>query len=96
MGVEFRESRILEAKAQKIVGCPVELPFPSVGATENLILAAVLAEGETRIKGAAMEPEIFELCRFLKAMGCLLYTSRQHSALYGYRAAFYRRGNPGK
>lgn len=69
MGVDFRESRILEAKAQKIAGCPVELPFPSVGATENLILAAVLAEGETRIKGAAMEPEIFELCRFLKAMG---------------------------
>ncbi len=51
-------------------GCRVvELPFPSVGATENVILYAVLGERETEIHNAAMEPEIVELCRFLRGMG---------------------------
>lgn len=50
-------------------GAEIELSFPSVGATENIILAAVLAEGVTRIGNAAREPEIVELCSFLRAMG---------------------------
>ncbi len=47
----------------------VTLPYPSVGATENLILYAVLRKGRTQIRNAAKEPEIVELCRFLRSMG---------------------------
>jgi len=47
----------------------VYLDFPSVGATENLIMAAVLCPGVTRIENAAKEPEILDLCRFLSQMG---------------------------
>lgn len=50
-------------------GSKIVLPFPSVGATENVILAAVKAYGETTIINAAMEPEITELCRLLNIMG---------------------------
>ena len=50
-------------------GANIYLDFPSVGATENLVMAAVLAKGVTRIENAAKEPEITDLCRFLTAMG---------------------------
>lgn len=50
-------------------GAEVELPFPSVGATENLLFAGVLAEGDTVIVNAAREPEIQDLCRQLVEMG---------------------------
>lgn len=50
-------------------GTTVEFPFPSVGATENAILAAVLADGVTILKGCALEPEIEELCCFLCRSG---------------------------
>lgn len=45
------------------------LPYPSVGATENVVLYAVLREGETVLRNAAKEPEIVELCHFLRSMG---------------------------
>lgn len=54
-------------------GAHIQLPFPSVGATENIILAASLAEGETIIGNAAREPEIVELCRFLKVAGAKIF-----------------------
>ncbi|MCH5252888.1 MAG: UDP-N-acetylglucosamine 1-carboxyvinyltransferase [Lachnospiraceae bacterium] len=50
-------------------GTAIELEFPSVGATENIILAAVLAKGVTWIQNAAREPEIVEFCHFLQTMG---------------------------
>lgn len=50
-------------------GGNVYLDFPSVGATENIVLAAVLARGSTRIENAAKEPEIVDLCAFLTEMG---------------------------
>ena len=50
-------------------GANVYLDFPSVGATENLIMAATLADGVTRIENAAKEPEITDLCHFLTLMG---------------------------
>ena len=50
-------------------GCSIELPFPSVGATENLLMAATAAKGETVIVNAAMEPEITDLANFLNFMG---------------------------
>ena len=50
-------------------GANIYLDFPSVGATENLLMAAALAKGVTRIENAAKEPEIADLCRFLNQMG---------------------------
>lgn len=50
-------------------GAKISLSFPSVGATENIILCAVLAEGETMINNAAREPEICDMCRFLRSCG---------------------------
>lgn len=53
----------------KIIGNNIQLDFPSVGATENIILASIFAEGETIITNAAMEPEIIDLQGFLNKMG---------------------------
>jgi len=57
------------AIAEKLRGTRVVLDFPSVGATENLMMAATLAEGTTTIENAAQEPEIMDLADFLNAMG---------------------------
>ena len=59
----------VESKVKKIVGNRVYLDFPSVGATENIMMSAVLAEGKTIIENAAEEPEIWDLARFLNSMG---------------------------
>ncbi|SHH19576.1 UDP-N-acetylglucosamine 1-carboxyvinyltransferase [Tepidibacter thalassicus] len=59
----------VEAKAEKLVGTKLYLDFPSVGATENIMMAAVLAEGTTIIENVAEEPEIVDLANFLNEMG---------------------------
>lgn len=66
--IEENEENIL-CETSGLKGEDIELDFPSVGATENIILAAVLADGVTTIRNAAREPEIIELCRFLRKMG---------------------------
>ena len=63
------ENGYVHAKATKLVGADIYLDIPSVGATENLMLAAVLAEGSTRIQNAAQEPEIVDLANFLNTIG---------------------------
>lgn len=70
MGVEIEEGETgFCAKAIKLTAAVQELPFVSVGVTENLILAAVLAKGKTMIHPAAREPEIQALCEFLISAG---------------------------
>jgi UDP-N-acetylglucosamine 1-carboxyvinyltransferase len=71
MGAEITgEHGFIEARAPGgLVGAKVWLDFPSVGATENLLMAAVLAEGVTEIDNAAREPEIVDICAMLSAMG---------------------------
>lgn len=59
----------IQCRASRLVGTDIHLDFPSVGATENLMLAAVLAQGTTVIRNAAKEPEIVDLQNFLNAMG---------------------------
>jgi UDP-N-acetylglucosamine 1-carboxyvinyltransferase len=60
----------LVAEAPKgLLGGEIHLDFPSVGATENILMAAVLAGGVTRVTNAAREPEIVDIARFLSAMG---------------------------
>ena len=63
------ENGYVHAKASKLVGADIYLDIPSVGATENLMLAAVTAEGATRIQNAAREPEIIDLANFLNTIG---------------------------
>lgn len=70
LGAEIKiENGYVHAKAKKLVGTDIYLDIPSVGATENLMIAAVLAEGSTRIQNAAQEPEIVDLANFLNIMG---------------------------
>ncbi len=70
LGVEIVErDGFIHCEAKKLVGAEILLDFPSVGATENIILAAVKAEGVTVIRNAAKEPEIVDLQNFLNAMG---------------------------
>ncbi len=64
-----QEDDCICSDASEANGGRVTLPYPSVGATENLMMAAVLLKGETTIIGAAMEPEIVDLCDFLNSAG---------------------------
>lgn len=59
----------VDLSCKKLHGAKIYLDFPSVGATENLIMAAVLADGETVIENAAAEPEVTDLAEFLNAQG---------------------------
>ena len=63
------EGGFIICKCDKIIGANIDLDFPSVGATENIILASVYAEGTTKISNAAMEPEIIDLANCLNKMG---------------------------
>ena len=71
LGAEITiESGYVEAKSNgRLKGTHLVLGFPSVGATENLMMAAALAEGETVIENAALEPEVSDLANFLNSMG---------------------------
>jgi UDP-N-acetylglucosamine 1-carboxyvinyltransferase len=62
----------VSAKAARLHGARVSLPYPSVGATESALLTAVLAEGRTVIENAAIEPEVVEMALFLQRMGARL------------------------
>ena len=70
LGVEITEKfGYITAQAEKLHGSEVYLDLPSVGATENLVMASVLAKGTTIIRNAAREPEIIDLQNFLNRMG---------------------------
>jgi UDP-N-acetylglucosamine 1-carboxyvinyltransferase len=70
LGARFEfEHGYIEASADQLTGARILLEFPSVGATENALMAAVLAKGQTVIDNASLEPEIAELAAFLNLMG---------------------------
>lgn len=70
LGINIDEEYgFIKCSCDKIVGANIDLDFPSVGATENIILASVLAEGKTVITNAAREPEIVDLVKMLNKMG---------------------------
>ncbi len=70
MGVKILiEKGYVHASVEKLKGAHIKLAFPSVGATENLMMAAAWAEGETILENAAMEPEIIDLANFMKSYG---------------------------
>ena len=70
LGADIKiENGYVHAKATTLEGAEIYLDIPSVGATENIMLASILAEGSTKIQNAAREPEIIDLANFLNAMG---------------------------
>ncbi|MDO9573794.1 MAG: UDP-N-acetylglucosamine 1-carboxyvinyltransferase [Candidatus Contubernalis sp.] len=70
MGVKIREENgCVQAEVQNLIGSDIHLDFPSVGATENIMMAAIYAKGSTLIHNAAKEPEIIDLQNFLNQMG---------------------------
>ncbi len=70
MGAKITQGHgYVEAKARKLRGAKIYLDFPSVGATENILMAACLADGKTIIENAAVEPEIVDLANYLSNMG---------------------------
>lgn len=70
--IVFQEGRYY-AVAERLRGAVIELPYPSVGATENTLFAAVLAKGTTLIKNAAVEPEIIDQVMMLQKMGAIIH-----------------------
>ncbi len=66
--IQLEEGYVV-AKAKRLVGAPIVLPFASVGATENIMMAACLASGTTTLDNAAKEPEIEDLANYLNKMG---------------------------
>ena len=73
LGINIAENYgFIRCSCDKIVRTNIDLDFPSVGATENIILASVLAEGKTVITNAAREPEIVDLVNMLKKMGAII------------------------
>lgn len=74
IGIKIDEnSRYIECKYDKIESKKIDLDFPSVGATENLILASILGNHEITINNAAKEPEIIDLANFLNKMGAKVF-----------------------
>jgi len=69
--VEYRDGAY-RFKAKRLTGARITLPFPSVGATENIMMAAVTAKGATEIHNAAIEPEIVDLALYLQSMGAII------------------------
>jgi len=79
LGAELKlEQGYMIAHANKLTGARIYLDLPSNGATENIILASVLAEGETIIENAACDPEIVDLAHFLNSMGTKIYGAGTH------------------
>lgn len=73
MGVSIYEKEgCFTARVKELEGAVIRLPMPSVGATENVILASVMAKGVTVLQNAAMEPEIVTLCEFLREAGAVI------------------------
>lgn len=70
LGATFTLSHgMIEGRAEKLIGAEVVLEYPSVGATENLLMAGATARGTTTVRNAAREPEISDLAAFLNRMG---------------------------
>jgi len=70
--IQFEDNRYL-IQTDGLKGTTIKLNYPSVGATENIILGASLAHGTTVLKNAAIEPEIEDLALFLQSMGAVIY-----------------------
>ena len=89
MGAEITGEHgfVIASAPNGLRGATIWLDFPSVGATENLLMAAVLAKGATEIDNAAREPEIVDLCAMLTEMGARIEGAGTSSCASGCRRA---------
>ena len=68
--INIKDGYIFASAKKGLKGCIIKFPKISVGATENILIAACFAKGETRLRNCALEPEIIDLISFLKKLGC--------------------------
>ena len=68
--IKIKDGYILASAKKGLKGCTIKFPKISVGATENILIAACFAKGETKLRNCALEPEIIDLINFLKKLGC--------------------------
>ena len=68
--IKIKDGYILASAKKGLKGCIIKFPKISVGATENILIAACFAKGETKLRNCALEPEIVDLINFLKKLGC--------------------------
>ena len=68
--IKIKDGYILASAKKGLKGCTIKFPKISVGATENILIAACFAKGETKLRNCASEPEITDLINFLKKLGC--------------------------
>ena len=68
--IKIKDGYILASAERGLKGCTIKFPKISVGATENILIAACFAKGETKLRNCALEPEIVDLINFLKKLGC--------------------------
>ena len=71
--IDVRNGLLIARAKSRLQGAEIELRYPSVGATENIMMAATLAKGETVIRNAAQEPELLDIQEFLNSMGAQVH-----------------------
>ena len=82
-GDNSQHSSVFEKSAEQLVGERIYLDYPSHTGTENLLMAACLADGETVIKHASTEPEVIDLACFLKSMGARISVEGTNTLVVG-------------
>ena len=68
--IKIKNGYIIASANKGLKGCIIKFPKISVGATENILIAACFSKGETKLRNCAIEPEINDLIYFLKKIGC--------------------------
>ncbi len=83
-----QQDGVVEVTADRLTGGRVQLPFPSVGATEQVLMAACLADGQTVIERASIEPEVLDLVGLLRAMGAQISLQERTLVVDGVRRLY--------
>lgn len=81
-----QQDGVVRVVADRLIGAEVSFPFPSVGATEQVMMAACLAHGRTTLRNAAVEPEVMDLVSLLQSMGASIAVEDRTVAIDGVRA----------
>ena len=81
--IKIKDGYIIAEAKNGLIGAKIRFPSISVGATENALLAAFNAEGETVLSNCAIEPEILDLVKFLKKLGCKIKISNRKITIFG-------------
>ena len=81
--IKIKDGYIIAEAKNGLIGAKIKFPSISVGATENALLAAFNAKGETVLSNCAIEPEILDLVKFLKKLGCKIKISNRKITIFG-------------